>query len=129
MAFYSAFTGTSTISTLQSSTSLCGNFNSCVHVEREPTDALSIATITFSGVPTDCEVRLFSTDTGAELDGIENWTQGDSLSVPYYGSGNSNARWVFIHVDYDVLSFELETPRTDTQIPIVMRRSKIEEQA
>jgi hypothetical protein len=126
---YSAISGLSVLSTLQSSTSACGVYSSCVHVEREPTDALAIATITFSGVPTDCEVRLFSADTGDELDGIENWTQGDSLSAPYYGSGNSNARWVFIHVDYDVLSFELETPRTDAQIPIVMRKSKIEEQA
>jgi hypothetical protein len=97
--------------------------------QRQPGDALAVANVTFSGVPDDTEVRVFRASDDVELDGIELWTQSSSLILPFYGVGNSLARWVFINVAYDVLAFFLETPRNDTQIPIVMRKSRIEEQA
>ncbi len=102
--------------------------NTIKSVARLPSDPIGYVTIGFSGIPEDTEVRAFKTSDGTEIDGIENFVTGTTFSCAFYGEGQSGARWVFIHPEYEYLSFELEIPRNDTTLPVVMRKSRIEEQ-
>lgn len=96
--------------------------------ERAPDDALAFPVISFSGLQNDTEVRVFrffGTSNVTELGGFENYTGSETITLPYFGDGNSTYQFQVFSLAFVPLSFAFPVPRNDITIPIVQQIDRV----
>ncbi len=95
-----------------------------VGVSAWATDPVGTTTVTFQGVTTGSEIRVYSPD--GEIAGIENCAASQVLTWPVYASGspNNTVRIVIIHPDYKIKEFEYVSLVGNQSIPVQQERDK-----
>lgn len=91
---------------------------------RGPNDALAFPVISFSGLQNGTEVRVirfFGTSSAVEQAGFESYTGTETLTIPFFGDGNSTYQFQLLSIDYVNLSFSFPVPRNDVTLPIVQQ--------
>jgi hypothetical protein len=89
-----------------------------------PTDPIGTATVTFSGVNANSEIRVYRAD-GVESAGVELCDANHALTWSVYAPGaNSIFRVVVVHPDYKIKEFTY-TPTVGAQnLPIQQEADK-----
>jgi hypothetical protein len=90
-----------------------------------PSDPIGLATVTFSGVQANSEIRIFL-DDGSELVGIENCTENQVLTWDVYsnGSPNNNITIRIINSQYKIKEFSYVSMIGNQTIPIQQEKDK-----
>ena len=89
------------------------------------TDAVGMATVTFSGVNSGSEIRAYLPDT-TEAAGIETCSADQVLSWSVYsaGSPNNTVRIVIVHPDYKIKEFTYTASLGNQSIPVQQEPDK-----
>lgn len=92
---------------------------------RLSTDSIGTATITFTGVQANSEIRLYLSD-GTEQAGIEDCTADQVLACAAYlaGSANNTVRVVVIHPLYKIKEFTYTVSVGAQTLPIQQEPDK-----
>jgi hypothetical protein len=75
-------------------------------------------TVTFTGLQTNTEVRVYEAGTATEIDGVEN----SGSSFAWSSTASNSVDYIIHHVSYEHIRVESYTvPATNTSIPIQQR--------
>jgi hypothetical protein len=87
--------------------------------QRLSTDPIGTATVTFSGINADSEIRIYLPD-GTEAAGVENCDADHVLTWDAYSQGNANNTVTIriVHPDYEIQEFTYTTQVGNQSIPI-----------
>lgn len=90
-----------------------------------PTDSIGTTTVTFSGINSGSEIRVYLPDT-TELSGIESCAVDQVLSWSVYTAGNANntVRIVIIHPGYKIKEFTYLSQTGNQSIPVQQEPDK-----
>lgn len=92
---------------------------------RLPDDSVGNTNVTFSGVNSGSEIRVYLPDT-TEIAGVENCTDNHQLSWVVYpfGSANNIVRIVIIHPNYKIKEFDYTSIVGNQSLPAQQERDK-----
>lgn len=99
-----------------------GSFTGFYEQQSLPTDPIATVALSFSGVNTGSEIKIFDKDK-VLLDGTETSGTTPAFTLQRYapGSAYNTVRILIIALGYEVIDFNFVLPTTNTTIPVFQR--------